>query len=255
MPIRTRAPPSRTSAPGCWWRRARRGRRRRWKRDRWLTGTRGFPFSTGLWTMAQDTRARPGIAEYRRHGAAPSSLGMVRDGRLRARQALHDAERFHLAHQLGDRARFHLAHGLAAVDLRGDLGNAHAIGDLLVHEARGHVLHHLALARREQGPAVARGLERAVGVEPPGIGIERGGHGVEHVLVAKGLGEEVDGAGLHGAHGHRDVAMAGHEDDRHVRPACLAQGLLECEAALAAQAHVEHQARGPGRARRRLELL
>ena len=41
-------------------------------------------------------------------------------------------------------------------------------------------------------------------------------HGVEHVLVAERLGQEVDGAGLHGAHRHRDVAVAGHEDDRDV---------------------------------------
>ena len=43
-------------------------------------------------------------------------------------------------------------------------------------------------------------------------------HRVEQFLVVERLGEEIDGAGLHRPHGHRDVAVAGDEDDRDVRP-------------------------------------
>ena len=65
--------------------------------------------------------------------------------------------------------------------------------------------------------------------------------GIKHVLIAKGLGQEVDGTGLHAAHGHWDIAVAGdeHHGDADFQ---LGEALLEIESAGARQAHVEHKA-------------
>ena len=40
--------------------------------------------------------------------------------------------------------------------------------------------------------------------------------GIEQVLLTIRLGEEFDRACLHGLHAHRDIAMAGEEDDRNI---------------------------------------
>ena len=38
---------------------------------------------------------------------------------------------------------------------------------------------------------------------------------IEKILIPERLGQEIDGAGLHGPYAHRDVAMTSDEDDRH----------------------------------------
>ncbi len=70
---------------------------------------------------------------------------------------------------------------------------------------------------------------------------QRLANGAEQDLVVEGLGEELDGARLHGLNRHRDVAMPGDEDDRHVEPVCC-ELLLEVEPVLTREADVEHQA-------------
>jgi hypothetical protein len=64
--------------------------------------------------------------------------------------------------------------------------------------------------------------------------------GVQHVLVAKGLGKEIDCAGLHAAHRHRDIAMSGHQNHRQA-DASACELVLEIEPAHSGQANVEHQ--------------
>jgi hypothetical protein len=41
---------------------------------------------------------------------------------------------------------------------------------------------------------------------------------VEQVLVAQRLGHELDGTALHRLDRHRDIAVAGDEDDRQAKP-------------------------------------
>ena len=65
--------------------------------------------------------------------------------------------------------------------------------------------------------------------------------GVEQHLLVERLGEELDRAGLHRAHGHRNVAVPGDEDDRQ-SDACFRELLLKGESAHARQPHVEHEA-------------
>jgi hypothetical protein len=152
-------------------------------------------------------------------------------------------ERLGLADEVGERPDPHLAHDIAAVDLDRDLAEADQGGDLLVHQAGGDMAHHLALARRQglvlgADVALGRGFGTVLG-----IALERRRHGIEHVLVAKRLGEEIDRAGLHGAHRHRNVAVAGHEDD-WIADALADELALQIEPAHAGKADVQHDAAG-----------
>ena len=68
--------------------------------------------------------------------------------------------------------------------------------------------------------------------------------GVEQRLVPDRLGQEIDGAGLHRLHCHRDVAVTGEEDNR-LRVVCRGEMLLEIETARPRHADIEHQAARP----------
>ena len=72
--------------------------------------------------------------------------------------------------------------------------------------------------------------------------------GVEQVVVAARFGEEFDGPGFHGAHRHRDVAVTGEENNRHVT-LDLGQFLLQIEPAETWELDIEHQAAGDIRTR------
>src|SRR5947208_248921 len=67
-------------------------------------------------------------------------------------------------------------------------------------------------------------------------------YGVQQHVVCERLGEEFDSAGLHRLHAHWHVAVAGDEDDWHVRP--LDKPLLQFQPAEPRKRHVEHQAAG-----------
>ena len=55
-----------------------------------------------------------------------------------------------------------------------------------------------------------------VRLAPLSIPVDRRHYGIEHVLITKRLGQEIDRSSLHGPDGHRNVAMAGHEDNWNV---------------------------------------
>ena len=65
--------------------------------------------------------------------------------------------------------------------------------------------------------------------------------GVEQVLLVEGLLEEVQGACLHGAHAHRDRAVAGDKDDGQL-DARHGQFILQLETADFRHPHIENQA-------------
>ena len=58
--------------------------------------------------------------------------------------------------------------------------------------------------------------------------VQRLRDGVEQILVAERFHQEVDGPGFHGAHRHRDVAVAGDENNGHRRLA-FGQFLLQIQ--------------------------
>src|SRR5260370_34786764 len=53
-------------------------------------------------------------------------------------------------------------------------------------------------------------------LSPAAIALERRGDRMQHVLIAKRLGQKIDRAGFHGLDGHGYIAVAGHEYDRNM---------------------------------------
>src|SRR5262245_43932025 len=150
------------------------------------------------------------------------------------------SERLGHSHQVGQRPRPHLLHHAPAVDLHRDLGEIDLGGDLLVHEAGGDQGQDLLLARGERLETSLKIVRDLLAFAPLAITLDRRRHRIQHVLVAKRLAQEIDRSGLHGPHGHRDVAVAGHEDDRDMNVR-LGQLGLKVEAARPRQPDVEDQ--------------
>src|SRR6516164_143415 len=103
---------------------------------------------------------------------------------------------------------------MTAVNLYRDLAHADLAGHLLVHQSGSDEGHHLELARREH---FELGLElgHAFFLLPPlAVALQRIGDGIQEILIAERLGEEIDGARLHRSYRHGDIAMGGDEDDR-----------------------------------------
>src|SRR5687768_13341909 len=139
----------------------------------------------------------------RRHYTLVYNLGAARDPEL-----------FGRAHEVDDRFRPHLAHDLTAVHLYGDHAQAELGGDLLVQPPGDYPPEDFALPLRERAVARLRiGEPGRLAASLP-IALDRGVHGIEQRLLVEGLGEELHGARLHGAHRHRNVAVPGDEDDR-----------------------------------------
>ena len=61
----------------------------------------------------------------------------------------------------------------------------------------------------------------------------------QEIVGVERLGQEFDGAGLHGAHGHRHVPVARDEDDRHVGP-IAGKPLLHVQPVEIGKLDVEH---------------
>src|SRR5437763_13731553 len=78
-------------------------------------------------------------------------------------------------------------------------------------------------------------------LSPLAVALERSSDRVQHVLIAKRLGEKIDSAGFHGLHRHRDVAVPGHEYDRSM-DVRLGELGLEVESAEPRQSDIEHEA-------------
>ncbi len=64
---------------------------------------------------------------------------------------------------------------------------------------------------------------------------------VEQLLVVERLGQELQRAGLHGSHRHRDIPPSGDEDDRQFKSE-FSQLRLQLESTEIRQVNIEHQA-------------
>jgi hypothetical protein len=113
-----------------------------------------------------------------------------------------DAEHVGHSYQINQGLGSHLLHQnqMPAVDLDGDQAQPRLGGNLLVHQSGSHQGHDLPLAGRqsiEQDPDVGQRL-----LTFPALAVMLDGvpDGIEHVLVAKWLGQEVDGPSLHRLH-------------------------------------------------------
>ena len=83
--------------------------------------------------------------------------------------------------------------------------------------------------------------------------LDRMTDGIEQHGVLERLHQELDRAGFHRLDAHRHIAVAGDEDDRHLRP--FGELLLEIETVESGQRHVEHEAARNGDARMGQKVL
>src|SRR5262249_23132701 len=143
--------------------------------------------------------------------------------------------------QIGHRSRAHFLHKVAAMHFHGDLAEPNLSRDLFAHQPARHQSHYFALARGKGREMSSQVRDRILKFTPLLVALDRGRDGIQKILVAKWLGEEIDSAGLHGPHRHGYIAMSRNEHDRdsNVR---LQQLGLEIETAQSRQPDVEHEA-------------
>src|SRR5262245_60623776 len=180
---------------------------------------------------AHADRVVAGSKEYR-----PAGSGALRLVSHQLEHVGHSAE-------FGKRTSLHLLHRPAAMHLHRRFGDADIVGNLFAQAAARHLNYDLALPGAQGGEALPKGDQVLVILPPRTIAGQAKLNGIEKILVAERLGEELDRTPLHCLHRHRDVAMARDEDDRDL-PVCRSQLALEIEAALAGQSDIEHQASG-----------
>src|ERR1700730_2617674 len=148
--------------------------------------------------------------------------------------------------QIRQRSRLHLSHHLAAMDFYRDFADADLVGDLLVETAGCDQGHYLTLAGREGLEARPQPGESFFVLQPSAVARDAELDRIEQILIAEWLGQELDRSVLHRLDRHRDVAIAGDEDDREldVRGGELS---LKIKTASSGQPDIEHQAGRPGR--------
>lgn len=108
-----------------------------------------------------------------------------------------------------------LSHDVAAMHLHGDFANRQFVRDLFVHEPGRDKRHHLPFAGRQEFiPLLQLSNLRALST-PVLVNSDRRRNGINQILMPYRFGQEVDSAGLHAPHRHGNVAMTGHQNDRH----------------------------------------
>src|SRR5207244_6277462 len=108
--------------------------------------------------------------------------------------------------ELGKRTGLHLLHRPAAMHLHRRFGDADIAGDLFAEAAARDLNHDLALPGAQRREALPDS-DQSLFILPPGtIAREAELNGVEELLVAEWLGQELNGAALHRLHRHGNVA-------------------------------------------------
>src|SRR5262249_7634246 len=123
-----------------------------------------------------------------------------------------DAESRREVHQFGHGPRLHLRHHVPALLLDGRFGSAQLAGDLLVEETGDDPCQHIALSWGERSvPAPKLRALLTLHTDRP-VALDSASNGVEHLLLAERLRQELDGARFHSPDRHGDVAVTGDED-------------------------------------------
>ncbi len=107
-------------------------------------------------------------------------------------------------------------HYPGAVDLDGLFHSTQFRSDLLVETSPHDLLQHLPLARRQGVEPPLERMAHAVVAPLRGVDLQRLIDGFEQPRLRNGFGQEIDCARTNGGHRHRDAAVTGEEDDRHV---------------------------------------
>ena len=102
---------------------------------------------------------------------------------------------------------------MGAVHLDGARADLQVVGDHLVGLAFHEVIEHAALPGCQGGQKVLCRLRFRRTLARPRAHFHRPPHTGQHHVVIERLFDEIDGAGLHGLHRKRHIAMAGDDDD------------------------------------------
>src|SRR5215510_14801381 len=130
---------------------------------------------------------------------------------------------------------------MATVNLHRHFAYANSAANLLVHEARRHQRHDLALPRGQRFEPGSYGrLGLLFGTTLP-ITLKSPGDRVKQLLVTKRISQEVDRARFHGLDRHRNIAVTGNEDDGYFYAHPI-EFRLQLKPAHPGQSDIEHKA-------------
>src|SRR3984893_10508117 len=96
------------------------------------------------------------------------------------------------SHQIGQRLCGHLPHDVSAVNLDRDFAHAEIGRNLLVHQTARDKCHHLLLARGQRLKPPAQLAHDGFAGPSSAVSLESEPYRIEQVLLAKGLGEDLD---------------------------------------------------------------
>src|SRR3984957_11165623 len=127
-----------------------------------------------------------------------------------------NSEHFGLSYQIGQRLCSHFLHDMPPMNLHGNLGKSKFGCYLFIHETGRYRSQNLPLAGGQGLKQRLQVRDCLVRLAPLSIPLDRRHYGIEHVLITKRLGQEIDRSSLHSPDGHRNVAVARHEDNWNV---------------------------------------
>jgi hypothetical protein len=102
------------------------------------------------------------------------------------------------------------------VHLHRDFTDPKFTRDLLVHHACSHESHHFLLARAERIEVATQIVRGHFAVSPLAIAVKRNSNSIQKILLANGLGKELNRASFHSSNGHRDITVARDKNDWNI---------------------------------------
>src|SRR5262249_51990846 len=122
------------------------------------------------------------------------------------------------------------------------LGDAAIVRNLFAQAATSNLNHDLALPGAQSSESFPEGNQGLFVFPTHLVARQAELNGVEEILIAERLGQELDGPSFHDLHGHRYVAVSRDEDDRDL-PVGRIELALKTKAALAGHSDIENQTR------------
>jgi hypothetical protein len=132
---------------------------------------------------------------------------------------------------------------MTTMNFHGDLAQLELGGNLLIRPTGGNAGHDFSFAWRQGLKTFLQFCANGY-VLSPGTVLTNSQHDcIEQFLVPEWLCQELDGSGFEGPRRHRDVAVAGDENNRKMNPRSC-EVALEIESASPRQSDIEHDACG-----------
>ena len=143
-------------------------------------------------------------------------------------------------HQLGHRSGLHLLHDMGAVSFDGSFRRTQLRRDLFVEPSDDDAREHIALERSWWRSGAQR-FAVVVPLTPRYVALDRVRNRPEQYVALDRFRQEIDGAGLHGAHAGWNIAVPGEKDDRQMIVA-FAESFLQFQAARSGHPDIENDA-------------